>query len=822
MVWILAATLGKLRSTSLTSRSTGNPILVFSITSNAIGRLSLVACMGIAGVVALAATSCIVGFERFSDREALIETSLGRVESSAYHLALIQEDLEIGNPANTSLLSEHHAVDVEIGVELDFIRRSGSVDVANDIGSLFARYDADLHVAMSKAGGRYGRDERTLTETEADRDFRTLRKGISVQSAIASSKGDKANEIAAAGTAIVIAISALFLSALFHRYELSRRSLAQVSARQAVLEESDNRYKSLLRNATDLILIMSEGFKVKSVVTPAHRTWGHTKESIEGVSFLSVVSAEDVATARKMLDELGESTDLVKRGDLEVQHGDGKFRASEVVMIDMVDDDLIGGIVVICRDISERKAAVELLQYQELHDPLTQMANQRLFRETVSLSLERSLRRGLATAVAHFDIDNFNVVNDSLGQASGDLLIIGVGTRLKSAIRPGDTLARIASHEFGLIMEDIETGEEAVCLTEIVRSALEMPFWIDGRQIYTGATAGVALGHGRTDSDASLLTHAAAALYSARADPNDGAVLFEQWMKDSLAERLELEIDLRGAVDRCELRVHYQPIVRLDTGQLHAVEALVRWEHPIRGLIPPSAFISIAEETGLIVQIGTWVLDTACRQVAAWNRASASNQPFAVNVNFSVLQVRMSETAATVARILEDCSLNPALLKIELTESMMAGDRIDIAAKLAALRAIGVRIAIDDFGTGFSSMAHLSSLPIDALKIDRSFVSRIGRAADDAIIRAIMDLAGALRLSVVAEGIETREQAEYLRGLGCPFGQGYFFSRPVEPSAMEQALAENKLWAQFAQSIPANDRTPLSERAYPTSIAPQL
>jgi diguanylate cyclase (GGDEF)-like protein len=384
------------------------------------------------------------------------------------------------------------------------------------------------------------------------------------------------------------------------------------------------------------------------------------------------------------------------------------------------------------------------------------------------------------------DLDDFKTINDSLGHAAGDDLLIAVAKRLAGCIRPGDTAARFGGDEFVLLFEELERAEVTEPARRII-DAMRRPFRVRGREVVIGVSIGIAAG---IDSAEDMLRNAYLALYRAKGAGKARFEVFEPRMHAAMVERLELEGDLRLALRRDELRLHYQPIVRLLDGGFAGVEALVRWQHPARGLLHPDDFIPIAEDSRLVIPLGRWVLEEACKQSARWRSEFPDDGAPAVSVNLSGVELAAADLAAYVSAVLHESGLEPKDLMLELTETALVQD-VELAAdRLSELKALGVRLAVDDFGTGYASLQHLRSFPVDVIKIAKPFVDGIaGRSEDSALGRAIIDLGSSFRLDVVAEGSEAAAQRERLLELGCDLGQGYLFARPVPADQMTAALA---------------------------------
>jgi diguanylate cyclase (GGDEF)-like protein/PAS domain S-box-containing protein len=443
-----------------------------------------------------------------------------------------------------------------------------------------------------------------------------------------------------------------------------------------------------------------------------------------------------------------------------------------------------------CLDISERKQAEEQLSWQAQHDALTGLPNRALFVQRLEGALDRRREGGGGrVAVLFVDLDNFKVVNDSLGHGVGDQLLEAVARRLRDVLRPQDVIARFGGDEFTVLLSDVHDEAHALRVADRLAGSLRGPMVINGDQRFITASVGLsmALDDAEEPDPAAMLRDADAAMYRAKELGKARCEVFDDSMRQTAIERLELEDGLRGVLERRELILHYQPQVTLPDGRINGVEALLRWNHPVHGLIPPLRFIPIAEQTGLIIPIGAWVIEEACRQAAEWNEPG-----LVVSVNVSPRQLGSSEFAGLVARTLEATGVAPERICLEITESAVLADADNAIKMLRELKALGVRLAIDDFGVGHASLRHLRTLlPVDMLKIDKSFVDGIlSDEEDSAIVEAVVRLAHSLGLEAVAEGVEHREQAELLSGMLCQSAQGYHFARPQPADEIGRLLRE--------------------------------
>jgi diguanylate cyclase (GGDEF)-like protein/PAS domain S-box-containing protein len=599
---------------------------------------------------------------------------------------------------------------------------------------------------------------------------------------------------------IVGAMAIALLALLFLAFSGTSRRLATQNRQlreRAVMEEvltadlrrSQERFRSLVQNSADVNLVLSPDGTVEYESPAIERVLGFRPEDQEGHNASEFVHPDDVGWAQQLLADVAATPGAQVSAELRLRHVDGSWRMVEAVGRNLIEDPAVGGIVINFRDVTGRKALEEELRHQAFHDSLTGLANRALFVDRLEHALARTRRGTAPLAVLFVDLDDFKNINDSLGHGEGDALLKGVAERLSGALRSGDTIARMGGDEFAILVEDPPDASAPHEVAERLLTALQQPFDQAGKELFIHASVGVAVAGGARTTAEELLRNADVSMYTAKNNGKNRVEVYEPRMHAAAMARLALRVDLERALERGEFFVLYQPVLQLTTRRIVGVEALLRWRHPHRGIVPPGDFVPLAEETGLIDPIGRWVLEEACRQLRAWD-ATWPEASLTMSVNVSARQLAEPRFVKDVATLVRDHALARGRLILELTEGVLLRDSEATLTTLRDLKQTGVRLAIDDFGTGYSSLSYLRQFPIDMIKIDRSFVASMSSGPDEtALMQSILKLSDTLHLETIAEGIEDAGQLAQLRTLGADLGQGFLFAKPLDPDDIGALLA---------------------------------
>lgn len=581
----------------------------------------------------------------------------------------------------------------------------------------------------------------------------------------------------------IIGVIYLTYSTYLKNQEASIAQAEQAARHLVELKESEERFHSAFDYAPIGMAMVTLDGRWLQVNHSLCQIIGYREEELIGERFQIVTHPEDLDRFLQevvyVLEGRAQSSQIEKR--YVDKHGQEIWALVNISLIHDTESRP-SSLVFQIQDITDRKRAQEQLLHDAFHDPLTGLPNRAWFMDQLRIALSRSRRRsGSKFAVLFLDLDRFKIINDSLGHMYGDQLLVGIARRLRHCLRTEDMIARLGGDEFTVLMNDIRDPEDAIIVAERIQNHLSQKFALGGYETFTSVSIGIAFSDVEYEKPADLLRDADTAMYQAKLRGKARFVIFDKGMHVRAMNTLQIESDLRRAAERKEFKLHYQPIISLGTGELSGFEALIRWQHPERGMIPPADFIPVAEETGLIVPIGQWVMREACLQMQRWRTQYPELGDVWMSVNLSGKQFAHAGLMEQIMQTLSLTGLDPRRLKLEITESVVM-ENVDTATwMLERLRALGVETCIDDFGTGYSSLSYLHRLPIDALKIDRSFVSRMSRNSENReIVRTIIMLAQNLGKQVIAEGVETREQLDQLRDLHCATGQGYFFSKPLD------------------------------------------
>jgi len=547
-------------------------------------------------------------------------------------------------------------------------------------------------------------------------------------------------------------------------------------------KDRERYFQSLIEKSSDVIALIDGEGVVRFMSPSVERLTGRPPRQYLDKPLAAFLHPDDEAVLGGVLASLGASPPDAPLFEVRISHTDKRWIHMEAWATHLLDDPAVGGIVVNGRDVTDRKLMEARLQRRIVVDALTELPNRTLLFDRCRHAIQRMNRRpDYRFCLLFVDLDRFRKINESMGRAAGDNVLRWVGGRLKRHLRSVDTVARYGRDEFVVLLDEVEDDRHALRVAERIRSDLNRQVVIDGREVFLSASIGIACGGPQYRTAENIIRDAETAMYQAKDDKDSGYCVFQGNMHERTVAIMRLETDLRKALSRNEFVLLYQPIVDLRNGAVAGVEALIRWRHPRRGLLAPCEFLPLAEETGLIAPIGNWVLRQACRQVVGMFQPRLAERPFILGINVSVKQLLWGRMPGEIDAVLRETGCPPEWVKLEVTESIMMTDSERLLPLLNRVKDLGVRLAIDDFGTGYSSLSYLHRFPFDTLKIDRSFLQEV-RSGDDKhakIIETIMSLSAHLGMNVIAEGIETRQQLRRLREVKCPYGQGFYFSRPI-------------------------------------------
>jgi diguanylate cyclase (GGDEF)-like protein/PAS domain S-box-containing protein len=627
-----------------------------------------------------------------------------------------------------------------------------------------------------------------------------------VQPATAEPQVQRAGGIVLGRVRLAIVLLAVFVPEVVLARDLLRRNLIGLNtltvavlvstiviaiAALRLLRSLEARLSALILHSTDAIFLVDKFARIAYASPSAAKLWGRRSKELEGLSVLDAfVDEHRQAVARQLGNLLAMPPGLTVPLEGRIRAEGGQIRAIEGIGQNLLEDENVRAIVVTMRDTTARLELEQQLQRRAFQDDLTGLANRALFVDRLEHALSRFSREGdPKVAVLFIDLDDFKSVNDGMGHAAGDAVIRGVANRIRSSVRPADTVARLGGDEFTVLVEDIPSASHVTSLALRLLEVLQLPIEVEGVSLTVPASVGVSLATTGSTAE-SLLRDADIAMYSAKSQGKSRMIMFDETLRDVAVRRLALKVALPEALRTSQFSLAYQPIMDVRTSDLCGFEALIRWRHPERGLVSPSEFIPAAEETGVIVDIGRWVLEEACHQAVVWNRGWL--QPLGISVNVSGVQLQQPGFADDLQRILGSSGLDPSLLTLELTESVLVRHQ-RVESILEGLRSLGIGIAIDDFGTGYSSLAYLQHFPVTSLKVDQTFVADLPSRRELGLVRSIISIGDAFGLTTVAEGVETVEQFELLGELGCERAQGYLLGRPQTAGEIDGMLEVTRM-----------------------------
>ena len=593
------------------------------------------------------------------------------------------------------------------------------------------------------------------------------------------------------GIAIVLVIVGRQLVFILERDTHAAKLEEEVANRTAELEKSEVRFRSLVEASSDVITILDRDGVIQFQTPSVQRVFGYDPRDYDGRAIWELVHPDDISRLRQVLDEAIAQPDAAFTSAWRLRTSTGTWASCESTIRSMLSEPSVAGVVLNTRDVTERKALEEQLLREALHDPLTDLANRALLRDRIAFALGRARRTNGRVALMLVDLDDFKAVNDGLGHAAGDQVLVTVARRLTQCVRPGDTVARLGGDEFAVLLDDASGDGAPDAVSSRIQELLRLPLLVAGHELFANASIGVAMAEPGSLDDEELLRNADVAMYMAKGKGKSQSATFHPEMHVEMRDRITLANELRRAVSQEQFSLRYQPIVDLKTRNIIGMEALVRWQHPQRGLVSPMEFIPMAEATGTIVPLGRWIMNQAVDAIGGLQAVQAPGErPVSVTINLSARQFQEPNLVEEIETLVRESGLEPWTIVLELTETMLMDDIDGAIETMDQLKKLGVRLALDDFGTGYSSLSYLRRLPIDILKIDKSFVDSLSTVEGPGMVRSILRLGDTFRVATLAEGIETPEQLSHLRALGCTYGQGYLFAQPVRRSEIRGMLED--------------------------------
>ncbi|HEY3329304.1 MAG TPA: EAL domain-containing protein [Capsulimonadaceae bacterium] len=734
----------------------------------------------VAILTAFCAASLIIALHVSADLRRRDEIQLQRIDSRIHELGLVEETAYAEHQYTLEMAQRVGEINRDLTSMLVQFRTTKTGAAIQPVSDAVTDFSAKLHAELDLISSGQPAAAELYAQSYTDPALREAKARITVLDRSISRKATLFHIIADIGTLFILMLAAVGAVFALRRIHVTLLANDRLSIQADARRRSEARYSAMLRNATDITLIVGDDGRVKFQTAAMETVFGHRADSLHEQSLIGYVHPSESTRIEALLSGIAQSPGGTVETEVRIRDANGSFRPAEVTITNMTDVADVGGLVVTCRDITDRKKFEGQILHQAFHDALTGLPNRALFRERIVHAIERAKRGNDLMAVLFLDLDNFKNINDTLGHEAGDILLVETARRLQTCTRGADTVARLGGDEFTVLLEEVTDESEARIIAERIVEAIRKPVNLAGRDYLIGGSVGLVFGSGQYADADELLRDADTAMYQAKGHGKGKYVVFEQSMNADIVRRVELETALRRGVANGEFEMYYQPIVDLQTSAVVEFEALLRWNHPSRGVLLPAEFIVAAEETGLIVPLGMWALEESCREAAKWRDALTGAKSPRVSVNMSARQLIEADFVEKVAAALRSSGLPGELLKLEITETVMMQDTANTIPKMNQLRELGIRIAIDDFGIGYSSMAYISTLPVDTLKIDQSFVDKMRTQNEDiAIVGAIVTLAKTLNLVVTSEGIETREQLDLLTEMGCEEGQGYHLARPM-------------------------------------------
>jgi PAS domain S-box-containing protein len=731
-----------------------------------------------------------------ADESKAMELLLGRIEVQTFRLQGLQWHAAANGQVSSEFLGDLRGARMAmLQTAKELKQHQPNAGILGPFYKAYTDYVATVDQELLLIAVGHNAEALKLDDEVGGPQYKALTDAIEAAGAAYSQQAQVSQRKAENQSILEIMIPALVIFILFWRL-------------QRVLRRSEERFRSLTENAFDIVCILDPGGAIHYLSSSVEGILGYLPSAADRKDFARLIHPEDRMLAKSWIADVVQSSGKPIPVELRFHHARNEWIHVEAVARNLLNDPNILGVVVNCRDISARKSAEERLTHNAFHDVLTNLPNRALFLDRLRRAFYSAKRHpDYLFAVLFIDLDNFKIVNDSLGHPCGDQLIVAVADRILGALRleegvsrseirvgperpPGDdTLARFGGDEFTVLLVDIKDPRNALRIGTRIHEHLEAPFLLGGQEIFASASIGIATSDTPVSLPDDLLRAADTAMYRAKTSGKGRCEVFNTEMHSLAIYRLKLESDMRRALERSEFRLNYQPIVSLSDGRIVGFEALIRWERPLVGLISPGEFITTAEETGLIIPIGLWVLGQACERAHSWNSDLSRPTPLTICVNISARQFAQPDLVSQIRQALQQSALNPAHLKLEITESLAMSDAERTETILRQLKGLGIGLSIDDFGTGYSSLSYLRRFPVNTLKIDQSFISGIGNDTESGeIVRTIVTLAHNLGLDVVAEGVETAEHAAALKNFGCQFAQGYYFYKPMDQDAVEELI----------------------------------